>query len=328
MNGRVYDYNIGRFLSVDPLIVDEANSQALNPYSYVMNNPLMYHDPTGYATEIKEEKIRQERPTTGSRIRKTIGTKTTTTVTNNTGAVTSQHVVTSYKNGNYSGASISYSNGKAVNATVYSGDKAGNSLTASMDINSLGEISKVSTLNKTVSENGESSIAHDDGPVMIMGYTEASGHALHGKYHAFALALDPQTDQAHIVRGGPTMSMMGMAFSGSAGSGSAVAGVGGNQSIGGSGFGAIRAADGKFSNLTPFDQPHKTLGYQMLGKANLPFSEIRSRMESFSRGINNKSVPYWPLGPNSNSFAFSFVESMGFSRPRPVLPSPGWDDKI
>lgn len=48
MNGRVYDYNLGRFLSVDPFIQDPGNSQSINPYSYVMNNPLAGTDPTGY----------------------------------------------------------------------------------------------------------------------------------------------------------------------------------------------------------------------------------------------------------------------------------------
>jgi len=49
MNGRVYDYNLGRFMSVDPLV--HGGSQGLNPYSYVMNNPLSGTDPTGYAPE-------------------------------------------------------------------------------------------------------------------------------------------------------------------------------------------------------------------------------------------------------------------------------------
>ena len=48
MNGRVYDYNIGRFLSVDPLIQDPGSTQSPNPYSYIMNNPLAGTDPTGY----------------------------------------------------------------------------------------------------------------------------------------------------------------------------------------------------------------------------------------------------------------------------------------
>ncbi|WP_115718306.1 RHS repeat-associated core domain-containing protein [Gallaecimonas mangrovi] len=48
MNGRAYDYNLGRFLSVDPFIQSPDNSQSFNPYSYIMNNPLAGVDPTGY----------------------------------------------------------------------------------------------------------------------------------------------------------------------------------------------------------------------------------------------------------------------------------------
>ncbi len=47
MNGRVYDPEIGRFLSVDPVIQTIEASQALNAYAYVWNNPLKYTDPTG-----------------------------------------------------------------------------------------------------------------------------------------------------------------------------------------------------------------------------------------------------------------------------------------
>lgn len=51
MNGRVYDYNLGRFLGVDPFV--HGGSQGLNPYSYIMNNPLAGTDPTGYAPHIR-----------------------------------------------------------------------------------------------------------------------------------------------------------------------------------------------------------------------------------------------------------------------------------
>jgi hypothetical protein len=54
MNGRVYDYNLGRFLSVDPFVQDPGNSQSINPYSYIMNNPLAGTDPTGYVSETAE----------------------------------------------------------------------------------------------------------------------------------------------------------------------------------------------------------------------------------------------------------------------------------
>ncbi|MBL4660411.1 MAG: hypothetical protein JKY19_08645, partial [Alcanivoracaceae bacterium] len=49
MNGRIYDPTIGRFLQADPIIQDPYNTQSLNRYSYVMNNPLSHTDPTGYS---------------------------------------------------------------------------------------------------------------------------------------------------------------------------------------------------------------------------------------------------------------------------------------
>jgi RHS repeat-associated protein len=50
MNGRIYDPMIGRFLQPDPIISEPYNSQNFNRYSYVLNNPLMYTDPSGYST--------------------------------------------------------------------------------------------------------------------------------------------------------------------------------------------------------------------------------------------------------------------------------------
>jgi RHS repeat-associated protein len=49
MNGRVYDPELGRFLSADPNVSVAADLQAYNRYSYVANNPLRYTDPTGYS---------------------------------------------------------------------------------------------------------------------------------------------------------------------------------------------------------------------------------------------------------------------------------------
>jgi RHS repeat-associated protein len=48
MNGRLYNPWVGRMLSPDPYIVDAINSQNYNRYSYALNNPLKYVDPTGY----------------------------------------------------------------------------------------------------------------------------------------------------------------------------------------------------------------------------------------------------------------------------------------
>jgi len=48
MNGRIYDPEIVRFLSPDPFIQDPYNLLNYNRYSYCMNNPLKYVDPSGY----------------------------------------------------------------------------------------------------------------------------------------------------------------------------------------------------------------------------------------------------------------------------------------
>ncbi len=48
MNGRVYDATLARFISADPHIQDSSLSQNYNRYSYVLNNPLKYTDPSGY----------------------------------------------------------------------------------------------------------------------------------------------------------------------------------------------------------------------------------------------------------------------------------------
>ncbi|MFC3122944.1 RHS repeat-associated core domain-containing protein [Agaribacter flavus] len=48
MNGRIYDPTLGRFLQADPHVQAPSNSQSYNRYSYVLNNPLSYTDPSGY----------------------------------------------------------------------------------------------------------------------------------------------------------------------------------------------------------------------------------------------------------------------------------------
>ena len=47
MNGRMYDANLGRFLSPDDHIQEPFNTQNFNRYSYTVNNPLLYVDLNG-----------------------------------------------------------------------------------------------------------------------------------------------------------------------------------------------------------------------------------------------------------------------------------------
>ncbi|MCQ2229623.1 MAG: FG-GAP-like repeat-containing protein [Bacteroidales bacterium] len=51
MNGRFYDPQIARFLSPDIFVQNPKNSQSFNRYSYCVNNPLKYTDPSGYVTQ-------------------------------------------------------------------------------------------------------------------------------------------------------------------------------------------------------------------------------------------------------------------------------------
>ena len=48
MNNRIYDPVIGRILSPDPFVQSPTNTQSYNRYSYCLNNPLRYTDPSGY----------------------------------------------------------------------------------------------------------------------------------------------------------------------------------------------------------------------------------------------------------------------------------------
>ena len=45
---RFYDPYLSRFIQADTIIPDPKNPQSLNRYSYVLNNPLKYVDPSGH----------------------------------------------------------------------------------------------------------------------------------------------------------------------------------------------------------------------------------------------------------------------------------------
>ena len=47
-NARYYDPELGRFIQPDDVIQDLSNPQSYNRYSYCVNDPLRYNDPTGH----------------------------------------------------------------------------------------------------------------------------------------------------------------------------------------------------------------------------------------------------------------------------------------
>lgn len=52
---RYYDPLLNRFAQADPLISDPHNPQLLNRYSYVLNAPINYTDPTGYSAQVFQD---------------------------------------------------------------------------------------------------------------------------------------------------------------------------------------------------------------------------------------------------------------------------------
>lgn len=56
-NARYYDPALGRFLSADTIGVNRSDPQTRNRYSYVLNNPLKYTDPTGHCADADVDEI-------------------------------------------------------------------------------------------------------------------------------------------------------------------------------------------------------------------------------------------------------------------------------
>ena len=59
MKGRLYDPKVGRFLTTDPIVSHPAFGQSWNPYTYVLNNPLAFTDPSGFQDAPSGSSIRQ-----------------------------------------------------------------------------------------------------------------------------------------------------------------------------------------------------------------------------------------------------------------------------
>ncbi|MDM3871864.1 RHS repeat-associated core domain-containing protein [Porticoccus sp. W117] len=60
MNGRVYDPELGRFVSPDPIVQAPTYSQSWNRYTYTFNSPLSFTDPSGYSSDIPGGEIHYE----------------------------------------------------------------------------------------------------------------------------------------------------------------------------------------------------------------------------------------------------------------------------
>jgi RHS repeat-associated protein len=61
LNARMYDPKIARFLQEDTYLGDKNDPLSLNLYTYCLNNPIRYDDPTGHMTQEQAMKYVQEK---------------------------------------------------------------------------------------------------------------------------------------------------------------------------------------------------------------------------------------------------------------------------
>jgi RHS repeat-associated protein len=158
---------------------------------------------------------------------------------------------------------------------------------------------------------------------ITIGYTHTP---VPGEYHEVVILTDTVTGQQYATRAGPeSQSFSGSASnsseSSSGGSASASGGYGGS---GGFGFGQIVAQTGTYGP-TFRDPPSSIVTTQNVGTIPVDFSQAVADANNFASVTNSNTIPYWPLGPNSNAYASTFVESLTGTRPTPILSTPGWD---
>ncbi|MBL1259190.1 MAG: RHS repeat-associated core domain-containing protein [Thiotrichaceae bacterium] len=154
-----------------------------------------------------------------------------------------------------------------------------------------------------------------------IGYTQVVGST----NHQFVILTDTVTGEQFATRGGPSA----QGFSGSASnsglstSGGSLLASSGNGGSGGFGFGQIVATSGTFDSTfgLDFENQHTT---QYIGTFNLDYSDAVSNAIEFTNVTNQNNIPYFPTGPNSNSYATTFVESLTGTRPTPAITSPGY----
>jgi len=325
MNGRIYDPRLARFMQADPIVQDPRTTRSLNRYSYVWNNPLNATDPSGFTTESahEAERAKTER----------------------------QRTIERWANAGLQQASFFAGTGRfdislnGVSSSSFASAAAFDSMmefsmafeeTFQVETTSFGVMldgtpgsvtsSKFVTVRYSMPSNRSASA--QEGIRIDIGYTDAVGHGLHGQHHALVIITDPATGQQYAVRAGPSgglgpsQSAGNSAASGSGGSVSATAGNGGS---GGHGLGSIYAEHGIY-NETFRDAPGAVHRIQHVGYLNSSFDNVRAMAVDFSNVTNANRLPYRPLTLNSNSFAFTFVESLGFSRPTPVIGAPGWQN--
>lgn len=189
MNGRLYDPVIGRFLSPDPYIQDITNLQNLNRYSYVLNNPLSYTDPSGYFFKSIFKAIKKVFKAVGNAISKAvewIGDNWRQIATTAVALVVSSYTLGAGWSVFWSGAASGFSS--TVTGTLLAGGSVGDALKAGIRGAVISGITDKLTfgIQKYVTNPIEKSLAHG---VLEGGVKSAKGGKfIHGFYSGALLS--------------------------------------------------------------------------------------------------------------------------------------------
>jgi len=127
-----------------------------------------------------------------------------------------------------------------------------------------------------VSSSVEIHLGYTDTPVTVGGRPN----------HALIIATDPVTGEQYATRAGP----------------------------GRSGFRAVIRAESDVFDHHFRDAPAAVHTLQKLGTVNMSMEVFVTRANEFSTFINSQDIAYLGATQNSNSYAFSFAESLGLEQ--------------
>ena len=144
-----------------------------------------------------------------------------------------------------------------------------------------------------------------------------------GAYHMVVIAFDPATGKEIFTRGGPSSNNGGSAEnSGMSAAGGSASAASGNGGSGGWGWGTIYGQGGDFVDGSIDGPSTLTGGIVWVGDSTMTMSQMQTYMQGFQNGVNSTNQAYFPTGPNSNSYANTFLASIGINL-TPIYWAPG-----
>lgn len=300
MNGRVYDPFVAKFMSGDPLIQDPANGQNYNRYSYVLNNPTNFTDPTGFACDDGKSVCKGM-----SLSPQEFGdARTLTNIAENTNNAIAALPVS---NKARDGAKVATPTGAAT-------PRLANSTGAAQAAHGGGN--PCAGKENCIHIPGKRELPETSKPLsrVFLVYTAIAGDTMLG-HHLFVKVVGADGPPFYL-RGGPSPKRgEKRSFYKSVGDTSGT--IDRNKQAG---YGNIRVDFGEIARQT---DEGDALFSQYVGTVNVTVGQAADALTKFGNAINVAQIPYLPASQNSNAVATQSVQSLGLPRPTPLERAPG-----